>query len=172
MEARDDRRHHLRDPGQNSSDALYVQDTVANVIARLRDAGQRLTPQRILLVELLVAHGDHVTADDIHADASDRYPNLNVSTVYRTLEMLRDFGVVSETDLGDGRRRFALLSHDLHHHAICLNCGNVIDVSDQMFDGVRRGLLNEYGFVARIDHTAIFGTCCCCQRDRRPEPER
>jgi Fur family transcriptional regulator, ferric uptake regulator len=172
METRDDRRYHRQNPIQNSNDATDVQNTVANVIARLRGTGQRLTPQRILLVELLVAHGDHVTADEIHADASDRYPNLNMSTVYRTLEMLRDFGVVSETDLGDGRRRFALLSHDLHHHAICLNCGNVMDVSDQLFDGVRRSLLDEYGFVARIDHTAIFGTCFCCQRDGQPEPER
>jgi len=137
-------------------------DTLAQVFERLQRVGQRLTPQRMAIVEHLVQSADHVTADDIHTLARERYPYLNLSTVYRTLEMLRDSGIVSETDLGDGRRQFALLSEDLHHHAICLACGGVINIDDWFFEGIRAQLRTEHGFEARIDHIAIFGVCREC----------
>jgi Fur family ferric uptake transcriptional regulator len=130
--------------------------------ARLRASGQRLTPQRLLILELLYAHGDHATADEIFAAAQERYPYLNISTVYRTLELLRDIGIISETDPGDGRRQFALLSDDRHHHLICLQCGNVQEIDDEPFDALRAGLRAAHGFEARIDHLAIFGTCQFC----------
>lgn len=128
----------------------------------LRASGQRLTPQRLLILELLYAHGDHATADEIHAAAQARYPYLNISTVYRTLELLRDFGIISETDLGDGKRHFALISADRHHHLICLHCGYVQEIDDERFDGLRTNLRESHGFEARIDHLAIFGACQAC----------
>jgi Fur family transcriptional regulator, ferric uptake regulator len=137
-------------------------DAKAQIISLLQAQGQRLTPQRLLIIELLIERGDHVTADEIYTSAFQRYPFLNVSTVYRTLEMLRDSGIVSETDLGDGRRHFALLSGDLHHHAICLECGGVVNVEDRLFASLRRDLETEYGFTARIDHIALFGVCREC----------
>lgn len=130
--------------------------------ARLRASGQRLTPQRLLILELLYAHGDHATADEIFAAAQERYSYLNISTVYRTLELLRDIGIISETDLGDGRRQFALLSDDRHHHLICLQCGHVQEIDDEPFDALRVRLHAAHGFEARIDHLAIFGTCQLC----------
>jgi Fur family ferric uptake transcriptional regulator len=133
------------------------------LLARLREHGQRLTPQRLLLLELLHARGDHVTADDLFAAAKRRYPYLNISTVYRTLELLRDIGLIAETDLGDGRRHFVLLSDDRHHHAICLHCGTVLEVADHLFDDLRADLLAAHGFEARIDHLALFGRCRNCR---------
>ena len=130
--------------------------------ARLRESGQRLTPQRLLILELLHAHGDHMTADEIFVQAQARYPYLNISTVYRTLELLRDIGILSETDLGDDRRHFALLSDDRHHHLICLSCGYVQEVEDQLFDQLRADLKTTHGFDARIDHLALFGACRAC----------
>lgn len=135
---------------------------LSNLHARLRASGQRLTPQRLLILELLYAHGDHTSADELFAAAVERYPYLNISTVYRTLELLRDIGIVSETDLGDGRRHFALLSDDRHHHLICLTCGYVQAVDDKLFDELRSVLRTHTGFVARIDHLALFGQCSEC----------
>lgn len=137
-------------------------DPLLALQARLREQGQRLTPQRLLILELLYAHGDHVTADELYAAAQRRYPYLNMSTVYRTLEFFRDHGVVSETDLGDGRRHFALLSDDRHHHLICLSCGYVQEIDDSHFEALRGVLRQEHGFEARIDHLAIFGLCRAC----------
>ena len=135
---------------------------LAHLHARLREQGQRLTPQRMVILELLHAHGDHVAADELFAAAQARYPYLNISTVYRTLELLRDVGIVSETDLGDGRLNFALLSDARHHHLICLTCGHVEEVEDAPFDHLRQVLHTTHGFHARIDHLALFGECRDC----------
>lgn len=137
-------------------------DVLNQLHERLRASGQRLTPQRLLILELLYAHGDHATADEIHVAAQARYPYLNISTVYRTLELLRDIGIISETDLGDGRRHFALISADRHHHLICLHCGYVQEIDDERFDDLRANLRERHGFEARIDHLAIFGACQPC----------
>jgi Fur family ferric uptake transcriptional regulator len=137
-------------------------DGLSQLHIRLRAGGQRLTPQRLLILELLYSRGDHITADEIFAAAQERYPYLNISTVYRTLDLLRDVGIVSETDLGDGRRHFALLSDERHHHLVCLACGGAEEVDDSVFDELRDRLEQVSGFHARIDHLAIFGTCRYC----------
>jgi Fur family transcriptional regulator, ferric uptake regulator len=134
--------------------------------ARLREGGQRLTPQRLLILELLHTHGAgglHVTADELLIAAQLRYPYLNVSTVYRYLELLRDIGIVTETDLGDGRRHFSLLLDERHHHLVCLQCGYVQDAEDALFSALRDNLLARHGFDARIDHMAVFGLCEMCR---------
>lgn len=130
--------------------------------AQLRAAGQRLTPQRLLILELLFAHGEHASAEELFSEAQSRYPYLNISTVYRTLDVLRDIGLVSETDLGDGVRRFSLLAENRHHHLVCLDCGFVESVDDTLFDDLREVLRATKHFEARIDHLAIFGTCSAC----------
>jgi Fur family transcriptional regulator, ferric uptake regulator len=133
---------------------------------RLREGGQRLTPQRLLILEFLHtlgAGGLHVTADELLIAAQQRYPYLNISTIYRNLELLRDIGIVSETDLGDGRRHFSLLLDERHHHLVCLHCGAVQDAGDELFAALRDDLLLRHGFDARIDHMAVFGICQMCR---------
>ena len=149
----------------------YDDDSLAGLQqlhARLRERGQRLTPQRLLILELVYARGDHVTADELLVEAQQRYPYLNVSTVYRTLELLRDVGIVAETDLGDGVRQFALLSDDRHHHLVCLKCGHVLDIGDDLLGSIRERLVTDYGFEARIDHLALFGLCRYCAAAAAP----
>ncbi|HRA31291.1 MAG TPA: Fur family transcriptional regulator [Thermomicrobiales bacterium] len=140
----------------HQSDALLVLQT------RLREQGQRLTPQRLLILDLLHARGDHMTADDLFEAARLRWPDLNLSTVYRSLELFRDQGLIAETDLGDGRRQFALLAADRHHHLICLACHRVEEIGDSYFDELRAVLRAKHGFEARIDHQAIYGLCREC----------
>lgn len=142
--------------------ATNAADGLGRLHERLRERGQRLTPQRLLILELVYAHGGHVTADELLALAQQRYPYLNISTVYRTLELLRDVGIVSETDLGDGARYFALLSEERHHHLVCLACGDQFDIGDELVEPLRARLEDAHGFVARIDHLALFGLCRDC----------
>lgn len=138
------------------SDALLI------LQARLREHGERLTPQRLLILETLCALDGHVTADALFDAAQPRHPDLNISTIYRTLELLRDRGLVAETDLGDGRRHFTLLSEPRHHHLICLACNAVQQIDDSHLAGLRDALRERHGFEARIDHMAIFGYCREC----------
>src|SRR5688572_20215753 len=78
------------------------------VARRLRDVGHRATPQRLLILGVF-APGEHLRADEVHARVNELSPVVNVSTVYRTLELFHDIGLLSETDLGTGSRQYELL---------------------------------------------------------------
>lgn len=129
----------------------------------LRTAGQRATPQRITVLESLVDADSHLTADQVFNQVSDRLPAMTISTVYRTLERLRDVGLVTETDLGEGVRHFELLGGNPHHHLICQNCGYMFDLADSAVEELRDRIVRDYGFAPRLDHLAVFGLCSHCQ---------
>src|SRR5690349_6276243 len=93
-------------------------DARAATIARLRAAGQRVTTPRLVILGALVP-GEHVSADEVFGRVEHLAPAINRSTVYRTLELFRDLGLVSETDLGSGVRVFELLAEPRHHHLVC-----------------------------------------------------
>ena len=99
------------------------------VLQVLKEKGYRLTPQRMMVVEAVEASHDHTSAEEIHARASARYPYLNISTVYRTLELLRDQGLVAETDLGGGRLLYHPVGQAQHPHLVCRQSGNVRDIA-------------------------------------------
>ena len=127
----------------------------------LRRTGQRPTPQRIMILSVLVERGTHMTAEAIYEFVRRTYPHINLSTVYRTLEMLRDHRVVSETDLGGGARQFEYIRHP-HHHLICLRCGQILEMDPKALVALYDHVLDAYGFHARLDHFAIFGYCRAC----------
>lgn len=133
--------------------------------ARLRRAGQRVTPQRIAILRAL-GHGHHRSADEILSEVEVHMPAVTRSTVYRTLETFRDAGIISETDLGHGVRMFELLGEDRHHHLICHGCGAMIDLDDTVVQPMREAISAQYGFSAPIEHLALFGFCAACSPKR------
>ena len=140
-----------------------MSDDVRTLYDALRDAGHRLTPQRTLILTVLVERGGHLSAEEIYEHARREYPFLNLSTVYRTLDVLKEVGVVFETDLGGGRRQFELAESGEHHHLVCESCGRIIQVDGEILVPIRDRLESEYGFEARLDHFAIFGLCRECR---------
>jgi Fur family transcriptional regulator, ferric uptake regulator len=136
-----------------------------NLRATLRRAGQRITPQRLLVLSILAEHGGHITAEEILEKAQAIYPYLNLSTVYRTLGLLVEHGLATETDLCGGVRHFELLGHEPHHHLVCQECGDVQEIGDVLLQPLREQILAHHGFDARMDHFAIFGICHHCQAD-------
>lgn len=129
----------------------------------LRERGFRLTPQRMMVLEVIEASDDHVSAEEIHGQARARYPYINISTVYRTLELLKEQGLVTETDLGGGRLVYHPAGKAHHHHLVCRNCGRVRDIDASAFRQLRDELRARYGFDAELEHVAIFGTCEACK---------
>jgi len=129
----------------------------------LRELGYRLTPQRMLILTALQQSNDHVSAEEIHAQVCAKYPHVNISTIYRTLELLKNLGLVTETDLGGGRYRYHFGDKGHHHHLICEMCGATIEVDESQFLPLKHTLLKEYGFQANISHLAIFGRCQNCK---------
>lgn len=131
--------------------------------ARIRSAGQRATPQRIGILAALTP-GEHISADEIYGRVEGLIAGLNRSTVYRTLEVFRDVGIVSETDLGGGVRHYELLDEVRHHHLVCHRCGTVLELEDGLVDPLREAIAARYDFTAQIDHLAVFGLCADCQK--------
>jgi Fur family ferric uptake transcriptional regulator len=128
----------------------------------LHDQGYRLTPQRMMVIEAIEDSHDHISAEEIHTKARTKYPYLNISTVYRTLELLKEKGLVAETDLGGGRFLYHPVGKAQHHHLVCRKCGKVRDIEINLLDRLKDELKAEYDFDAELEHIAIFGTCKDC----------
>lgn len=134
---------------------------LADTARRLRQVGQRATPQRLAVLGVLEP-GEHLSADDVFGRVAAKLPGICRSTVYRTLEAFRDAGLVSETDLGAGAREFELLD-ERHHHLVCQRCGVQIELDDALVAPLREAIGRRYGFAPVIDHLAIFGACASCR---------
>jgi Fur family ferric uptake transcriptional regulator len=135
---------------------------VKDIASRLLQKGYRITPQRLMILEAIEGASGHVSAEEIYQDIRKRYSGLNISTVYRTLELLKESGLVTETDMGDGRVRFHSMGHEHHHHLVCSKCGKVIDLDEDTLAPLTHALADKYGFRADLKHLAIFGTCKAC----------
>ncbi len=136
-------------------------------MAHLRNRGLRLTPQRLLILELLEhAHG-HIAPEDIYQQVLQRYPMINRSTVYRTLEVLEDIGLVRHGHVDDGAARYHLAAETHHLHLICHRCGHAVELTDLSIGAsLVEALRSQFGFDADLTHFPISGLCRGCASDR------
>ena len=130
---------------------------------RLRTRGYRLTPQRMMIVSAIENSPDHISAEEIYAQVAASYPHVNISTVYRTLDLLKKLNLVYEIDLGEGRVRYHAEESGHHHHLVCQKCNRVIDIDEATLSELRDVLLRDYDFCAELRHVGIFGLCCDCR---------
>ena len=129
----------------------------------LRQKGHRLTPQRMLVLEAIEASDDHISAEEIHTQAHAKYPYMSISTVYRTLVLLKELGLVAESDLGGGHFLYHPAGKAHHHHLVCRKCGKVRDIEASVVERLRGELRVRHSFNAELEHMAIFGTCEACR---------
>ena len=135
----------------------------------LKESGHRLTPQRLMVLSAVRNAEDHLSATEILDQVKESYPYIDVSTVYRTLSVLKRMRLVSETDMGDGEYRYEWIERERHHHLICRGCDRAIRLDHKYLENLGTELLEDYGFEADIDHFAIFGLCDQCQGDVEDE---
>ena len=135
-----------------------------DIVKNLTEHGYRLTPQRMMTISAIEHSDGHISADEIYAQVRARFPQVNISTVYRTLELLKKLGLVTETDFGEGRVRYHPAGKGHHHHLVCQECGAVIDLDETVLAPLKRALLREYEFSADLRHLAIFGRCVKCSQ--------
>ena len=134
------------------------------IVDALKKQGYRLTPQRLMVVSAIENSEDHISADEVYSQVVDKYPNVNISTVYRTLELLKRLGMVTETDLGGGRVRYHPANKGHHHHLVCQECGAMIDLDESLLRPLQEALLLEHNFIADLRHLAIHGRCVVCRQ--------
>jgi Fe2+ or Zn2+ uptake regulation protein len=136
-------------------------DVTDQILDQVRDRGGRVTPVTRRIVEVLVAEPDsHRSSVEIVQLLQAQEPTIE-STVYRVLDRLVSFGVLEQLVLGSGPPAFHLRPHH-HEHVVCERCGKVIDVPDDLLDGVAKALRRDHGFVLKLGTAALHGTCADC----------
>jgi Fur family ferric uptake transcriptional regulator len=134
------------------------------IVDKLREKGLRLTPQRTMIIAAVENSNDHISAEEIYAQVTEKYPDVNISTVYRTLDTLEELKLVTKTDFGDGRVRYHPAHKGHHHHLVCRECGRIIDLDEKVLSGLEERLLRDYNFIADLRHLGIPGICIKCSR--------
>lgn len=139
----------------------------------LRSRGLRMTPQRRLVLDAVQALG-HGTPEQVADRVQETTPSLSLSTVYRTLDLLEEMGVVSHTHLGHRAPTYHATGHADHIHLVCRRCRTVAEAD---VDGARTlaaEVLARYGFAADVAHLSLDGLCVGCQQDddRGPGKQR
>jgi len=150
---------------KSSKEHGHKHDT-SGITERLSEKGYRLTPQRLMILSAIESSHEHISAEEIYAQVAAKYPHVNISTVYRTLELLKRLGMVYEIDLGEGRIRYHAEESGHHHHLVCQDCGSVIDIDESTLSSLRNILLRDYNFRAELRHVAIFGLCEKCYKEK------
>ena len=140
-----------------------------DLASRLREQGLRLTPQRELILRA-VEELRHATPDEVLAHVRAQVSSVNASTVYRTLEVLEELGLVRHTHLSDRAPTYhSTLEHE-HVHVVCRRCHAVRSYDPGLVDSLVAAL-GEDGFSVDVGHLAIFGTCADCSAATvSPEP--
>ncbi len=130
---------------------------------KLSELGYRLTPQRLMILKSMEDADSHISAEEIYTQVYAYYPQINISTVYRTLELLKTLNLVTETDLGDGRVRYHCIGKGHHHHLICQKCGEIMDIEESALEPLWTEIQQRYNFEVDMKHLAFFGLCARCQ---------
>lgn len=135
------------------------------IITQIKRQGERITLPRQAVIDALCHLGGHQTMQTLQSHLTEQGVDMPESTVYRVLQWLKDLGIVAQTDLGLSGITYELVSTPPHHHMVCLICGGVQDIDDTLMQTVRNQLLEQHGFLPRIDHMAFFGICYDCQTE-------
>ena len=134
---------------------------MSDLTKQLRAKGYRLTPARQLVLHA-VSGLEHATPDAICAEVQRTASSVNLSTVYRTLELLEELGLVTHTHLGHGAPIYHAAAEQQHLHLVCRVCGRVTEVAPAIADPLVETLRAQQGFETDVAHFAIFGRCADC----------
>jgi Fur family transcriptional regulator, ferric uptake regulator len=140
---------------------------------KFKGCGYRLTAPRQAILDVLSGTSAHLSAEDIFLEVHKIYPAIGLTTVYRTLELLVQTGMVFKFDFGDGRARYELVegpeSIGHHHHLVCMNCGRIIDYTDfideekELLRKTEKGLSKKYNFRITNHLMQFQGLCEKCR---------
>ncbi|MFN2245152.1 MAG: Fur family transcriptional regulator [Anaerolineae bacterium] len=130
---------------------------------RLRAARKRITPQRRLVVNILAESDGHLDAHDIYERGRKRDARLSLSTVYRTLAVLKETGVIRELHLDQEHHHYELDEKDEHSHLVCLSCGRVVEVDSAPFVEAAAVVGDSHGFQIASAQVELAGYCSRCR---------
>lgn len=133
------------------------------IVSAFESAGYRLTGPRRALADLIAARRGHFTAEDLLGASRQRRLGVTRATVFRSLDVLADLGVVERLDLPSGEHAFVACEPDHHHHVVCSACGRSAGVADHGLEEVAAAIGRSTGFRVDTHRLELFGLCPDCQ---------
>lgn len=135
----------------------------------LKESNLRITPQRKAILEILYnCRGHHLEAENIYElhTAKENNKKIGLATVYRTLELFEKIGIVSRLSMENSSARYELVMYDklMHHHLICLKCGQLEGLDDRIAEEFKNRILEDKGFEVADKSMKIYGYCSSCKR--------
>ena len=129
----------------------------------LHQHGRRLTASRRVLWDIIRAQAGHLDADELHRLAQLRDPRISLSTVYRTLNMLNELGLVDQLHLGEDHHHYEVKPDTEHYHLICSSCGQVIELTGSISETPIAAAAREHDFWITGIQIDIVGVCASCR---------
>ena len=129
--------------------------------------GLRSTEQRRLIIDTFFDSGEHITIDSLLKQVRSIDARVGYATVYRTMKLLAESGIVQEHKFGDGFTRYELSDEEAHHdHLICMECGKITEFEEPAIERLQERIAERYRFEVRAHKHELYGVCADCQRKR------
>ena len=134
----------------------------------LRDNGLKYTKQREVLLQTLYNNNEHFTPEQLYLYIKERHPGLNVgiATVYRSLNLLEESGMVTSISFGDQGKKFELANKPHHDHIICRHCGVIVEFEDQVIEKRQLTIAKDNGFKLTGHIMQLYGVCSECNKQK------
>ena len=142
-----------------------MEERLNRVKQQLQQSSYKLTPQREATVRVLIENEkDHLSAEDVYLKVKDKAPEIGLATVYRTLNLLEDSGMVTSISFGTQGKKFELATKPHHDHLICKNCGKIVEFEDPSVEKKQEEIAKKNGFTLTGHLMQLYGTCKNCSK--------
>jgi len=135
---------------------------------KLKEKGFKLTPQRRAILDIILeTEGKHLSAEEIYDLVKVKCPDIGLATVYRTMQMFEEVGLVYKHNFDEVRSRYEINHHNeyhQHHHLICVGCSKVIEVEEDLLEQLESGIEKKYNFKISNHNVKFFGYCEKCRK--------
>ena len=133
------------------------------IVNSLREEGHRITPQRVAIIDYLMHTEDHPSAEQVHVTVKRMYPMVSLSTIYKTLDLLREKRLVNEIEV-EGEARFD--AHiDEHINLVCLNCGKIEDIDEKALRNIQAKVAKKSEYLIVKGSFEMHGYCSKCKSE-------
>jgi len=140
--------------------ASQLTETQSNIDEKL---SRRITEQRQLILGIIQQARGHLDADEIYQQARQRSPSISLSTVYRSLQLFKELGLVEEHQFDGMRRYYETTPRSKHHHLVCLGCGRIFEFKCPSAEKLKSRISREEGFKVTDTEVRLVGYCAECQ---------
>ena len=130
---------------------------VKNIIQRCRQSGLRMTEQRRTVAQVLETSQDHPDVEELYARASKLDPRISIATVYRSVKLFEESGILEKLEFGDGRARYEDADRDHHDHLIDMQSGKVIEFIDPEIEALQEKIAQRLGYILKGHRLELYG---------------